>query len=166
MLRFEADRSAVGIGNAFLPDVSSILVITRIDLQAGLRREYLQHDPRSGRYQSGGRLSDVTSRVQHPVVVVTDAVPDLYAIGTIERLPYRFGRREIERRALYRYRIADWNSERIDRSDLIGCDPQGMVGNLRRRITRKIEIGMVRQVDNGLLVRCSGITDIQCIVIG
>ena len=74
MLRFEADRSAVGIGNAFLPDVSPILVITRIDLQAGLRREYLQHDPRSGRYQSGGRLSDVTSRVQHPVVVVTDAV--------------------------------------------------------------------------------------------
>ena len=101
----------------------------------------------------------------HPVHVISAAKTNLVVVGAdafadLVRLA------EIERRAFYRSQISRRDELTADRRDLVGVDRQLMIEHIPRSRAGEVEIGMVRQIDERILIRRGLVFDFQFIGIG
>ena len=96
--------------------------------------------------------------IQHPVVIVPAAVPDLRIVGVDPRADARRPA-EIERRAVDRRELAGGNQRGVHRRETIGVDRQSMIEDVAA--SGEIEITVLCEVDDRRLVGRRVVVDRQ-----
>ena len=96
-------------------------------------------------------------------MVVTVAVLQLHEIVTVDVVADALDRTEIHRRTLDRHDLARRHESTVDRRETIGGNPQPIVANRGRRVARKIEIRVIRQIDNGRRIGRSLVRDVKAL---
>ena len=105
--------------------------------------------------------------VQHEAVVVAGPVPDLFVVG-VDVLSYRLRCAEVEGCPGHLQDLARRDARLVDRDEEVGINLAYLVGNLRCGISDALEReeSVVRQVDDGLLVRRGHVADGKLVVVG
>ena len=73
---------------------------------------------------------------------------------------------EVERRTFHTANCSSRNQSGVDGSEPAGMQPELMLENIALPLSRQIEIGVIRPVEDRVLVGSSGVLDAQLIVVG
>ena len=165
MLCFQANRSPLVINDPFFPFHSSIEEVTGIHLNTGLIRIYLEYYTGLRRRQTGSDSRKISFSVQYKIMVVTVSIFQLNKIITVY-LPSDFFRlSEVHRRSGHRNDLTRCHKGTVDRSIPIRIHIQQMIRSGNSRITRQIEIRVIRHIDHRFLICHSLVLNIDSIII-
>lgn len=93
MLGFQTQPGAVPVRPVSFASQCAVELVARIELDSRLVSDHLQHPAAFGLDRSCGQRRRTGRAVQHPRVVVTEAVLQLL-VGRADVLAYPFGRRK------------------------------------------------------------------------
>src|SRR4051812_35824533 len=123
MLGLERQTIAEPIHGAAFAGDGAVEEIAGIELQARLGGGDLHRATTRRLNDARGEDQRVRGRavaVEHPVVIVAVAVPNLGVLSLVDSRSDRRRRTEIERRALHGRDLARWYQRRVDWRDCIG----------------------------------------------
>ena len=164
VLGFERQRSAAAVGFAALADQGAVEEITAVELDARFGRPNLHITPRSGFIDRSRQLQVMGAPArQHPIVVVAVAVAELFEIG-IEARPDRCRTAEIHRRAGHRQDAARGAGLVVALEVVGGIDAELLAQHIAAAV--EVEIGVVRQVDDGIRIAGDTVVHPQSVVRG
>ena len=163
MLRFEADSAAARVDGAVLAGLLLIHHIAAIHLKARLVRIDLHEDATGGGIDGSCHLSDITLRIEDPVVVVATGLSELVEV-VVDVCADSLGLTEVERGALY---LGDARRDElvIDRSIVVRVDGELVIHNRGAWDAGEVEVAVVGEVNHRLLVRRRFVLDVDGIVI-
>src|SRR5215211_4770989 len=148
VLGLQGETVALPVGAAAGPDHGAVEEVARVELDAGLVGEDLQHPPAARVLQPGRQLQPGAAPVEHPVVVVAAADLELLEAVVTDALadPGRTG--EVHRRAGHRVDGPRGDQGGVDRGVAAGPQEQLVVVDVARALTGQVPVGVVGQVDD------------------
>src|SRR5579883_2992504 len=164
-LRLEAHSIALPVGVPALADHPPSQEVAGVELQPGRRREEVEHtpgarvfEPRDGPQRAGGA-------VEHEVVIVAVRENDLLvsAVANV-KADWRWVA-EIEGRARHGAQLAGRNEPGIDWHVAARMNRQPRIEDRSAGLRRKIEIAVVRDVDDRRLVGLRAVFDTQLVLV-
>src|SRR5215211_4066779 len=148
VLGLQGEAVALAVGAAAGPDHGAVEEVARVELDAGLIGQDLQHPTTARVLQPGRQLQPGAAPVQHPVVVVAAAELQLLEAVVTDPLtdPGRAG--EVHRRPGDRVDGPGGDEGRVDGREVAGPQEQLVVVDVARALTGQVPVGVVGQVDD------------------
>lgn len=167
VLCLEADGGATGIGRA-VGAFDTGKEVAGVELQTRFCGIYIERTAADGLQQMSGMGElALLFLIEHVVMVIAAAVLDLLVVGIVDMVTEGHGLTEVKRRAFYFPDLSRGDGDGIDGQIEISVeladdivDRRGGVGD-----TGEGEEGVIREVDDCLLIRRSLIFDDQLIII-
>ena len=164
MLGFEAEAAAPLIGYA-LAGNGSVQEIPRVELYPRLGGVHF-HDAPAHRVRNPGRkLERACFSVQHEVVVVAPSALDLQIVR-VDAGAYGGRFREVEGRSCNRLQFSGGDQRLVSRCEPVCMEREFMAEDVPAAHSGQIEIGVLRQVDGGCLVRRGAVVDFEGVFVG